>query len=144
VLFLALRKEHNDVADFIYSFFGVAYAVLLAFVIIVVWQEHETAKNTVESEANEFAGDYFLADRSPTPVGRVQGLVRSYARTVVEEEWPLMERSEASECGEHHHAQLRFSLQDVDASTGAGRCSTIRSYAGARGVRREEAPAAVG
>jgi hypothetical protein len=38
VLFLALRKEHNDVADFIYSFFGVAYAVLLAFVIIVVWQ----------------------------------------------------------------------------------------------------------
>jgi hypothetical protein len=119
--------------------------VLLAFVIIVVWQEHEAAKNTVDSGANELAGDYyFFADRSPSPVGRIRGLVRSYARTVVGEGWPLMERSEASECGEHHHAQLRFSLQDVDASTGAGRCSTIRSYAGARGVRGEEAPAAGG
>ena len=34
-----LRQEHNDVAGFIYAVLGVAYAVLLAFVVIVVWED---------------------------------------------------------------------------------------------------------
>jgi hypothetical protein len=59
----ALRQEHNDVAGFIYAVVGVAYAVLLAFVVVVVWEEYERAKDTVETEANELAGVYFLADR---------------------------------------------------------------------------------
>jgi hypothetical protein len=65
-----LREEHNDVAGFIYAVVGVAYAVLLAFVVIAVWEEHEAAKHTVESAANELAGVYILADRFPTPTGR--------------------------------------------------------------------------
>ena len=32
----SLREEHNDVAGFIYAVLGVAYAVLMAFVVIVV------------------------------------------------------------------------------------------------------------
>jgi hypothetical protein len=31
------RKEHNDVAGFIYAVIGVIYAVLLALVVIAVW-----------------------------------------------------------------------------------------------------------
>jgi len=117
----ALRQDHNDVAGFIYAVLGVAYAVLLAFVVIAVWQEYETAKNTVESEANELAGVYFLADRFPeADKARVQGLARDYALTVVEEEWPLMEQGETSERASSLLSDLRFSLQDVDASTGAG------------------------
>jgi uncharacterized membrane protein YgaE (UPF0421/DUF939 family) len=59
------REQHNDVAGFIYAVLGVAYAVLLAFVVIVVWQEYKTAQTNVESEANELAGVYFLASRLP-------------------------------------------------------------------------------
>jgi hypothetical protein len=71
--------------------------VLLAFVVIVVWEEHERAKDTVETEANEVAGVYFLADGFPDPDrARVQELSRSYARVVVEE-WPTMEKGETSE-----------------------------------------------
>jgi hypothetical protein len=92
-----LREDHNDVAGFIYAVVGVAYAVLLAFVVISVWQDYEAARSTVESEANELAGIYFLADRFSEPDrARVQDLARSYARAVVEEEWPLMERDEMS------------------------------------------------
>jgi hypothetical protein len=116
-----LRAEHNDVAGFIYAVLGVAYAVLLAFVVIVVWEEYGEAKNTVETEANELAGIYFLADRLPEhDRERIQALARSYARTVVEEEWPLMQRGETSERASTLLRELRFSLQDVDASTGAG------------------------
>jgi hypothetical protein len=113
----ALRQEHNDVAGFIYSVLGVAYAVLLAFVVIVVWEEYEQARHTVETEANELAGVYFLADRFPEPDReRVQEL----ARTVVEEEWPLMERRETSERAGMLLQELRLSLENVDASTSAG------------------------
>jgi uncharacterized membrane protein YgaE (UPF0421/DUF939 family) len=75
----ALRQEHNDVANFIYAVVGVTYAVLLAFVVVVVWEEYERAKDTVETEANELAGDYFLADRISDEADRqrVQELARS-------------------------------------------------------------------
>ena len=83
----ALRREHNDVAGFIYAVLGVAYAVLLAFVVIVVWEEYEEAKETVEAEANELAGVYFLADRFPeSDRERIQNLARTYGQTVVREE----------------------------------------------------------
>ena len=74
----------------------------------------------METEANELAGVYFLADRFPEPDReRVQELAGSYARTVVEEEWPLMERGETSERASSLLRELRFSLQNVDVNTGA-------------------------
>src|SRR5215216_4771340 len=92
-----LREEQNDVAGFIYAVLGVAYAVLLAFVVIAVWQDYETAQTNVESEAHELAGVYFLASQMPEPQRtRVQDLARTYARVVVEEEWPMMERGQTS------------------------------------------------
>ena len=33
------RQRHNDVAGFIYAALGVIYAVLLALVVIAVWEE---------------------------------------------------------------------------------------------------------
>lgn len=141
-----LREEHNDVAGFIYAVIGVTYAVLLAFVVIVVWENHETAKDAVQSESNELAGIYFLADQFPDPAGaRVQKLARSYARAVVEEEWPLMEEGKASERAGVLLRELRLSLQDVDANTGAGQVlydqglTRVHEVADARRLRLLEA-----
>ena len=49
------RKEHNDVAGFIYAVLGVAYAVLLGLMIIAVWENFAEARNTVDQEATELA-----------------------------------------------------------------------------------------
>src|SRR3712207_7278991 len=87
----AIRKEHNDVAGFIYAVLGVIYAVLLALVVIAVWEEFGRARVTVEGEANALAEIFWLAHHLPEPEGRhLQELARSYAEEVVEEEWPLM------------------------------------------------------
>jgi hypothetical protein len=84
-----------------------------------VWQDYERAKETVEGEANELAGVYLLADRFPGSSGeRVQELARSYAKTVVEEEWALMEEGESSERASALLRELGFSVLNVD--TGAG------------------------
>ena len=87
------RKEHNDVAGFIYAALGVIYAVLLALVVIAVWEEYGRARVTVESEANALAEIFWLAHQLPEPERHhLQELARSYAEEVVEEEWPLMEQ----------------------------------------------------
>jgi hypothetical protein len=112
------REEHNDVAGFIYAVLGVAYAVLLAFVVIVVWQDYKTAQTNVESEANELAGVYFLASRLPEPERtHVQDLARMYARVVVEEEWPMMEQGQTSPRADSLIRQLRLKLLEFDPRT---------------------------
>jgi Protein of unknown function (DUF4239) len=87
------RKQHNDVAGFIYAVLGVIYAVLLALVVIAVWEDFGRARDTVESEANALAEIAWLAHALPEPQGRdLQQLAHSYAQEVVDEEWPLMEQ----------------------------------------------------
>ena len=114
----ALREEHNDVAGFIYAVLGVAYAVLLAFVVIAVWQNYETAKTNVDTEANELAGVYFLASQLPKPQRtHVQDLARRYARVVVEEEWSMMEQGQTSPRADSLLRQLRSKLLEFDPST---------------------------
>src|ERR671916_707093 len=65
----AARQKHNDVAGFIYAVLGVIYAVLLALVVIAVWEDFGRARETVESEANATAEIFWLANRLPEPEG---------------------------------------------------------------------------
>jgi protein-S-isoprenylcysteine O-methyltransferase Ste14 len=112
------RERHNDVAGFIYAVLGVAYAVLLAFMLIAVWQDYETAQTNVENEAHELAGVYFLASQLPEPQRtRVQDLARTYARVVVEEEWPLMEQGQTSPRADSLLRQLRLQILGFDPHT---------------------------
>ena len=124
----ASRQRHNDVAGFIYAVLGVVYAVLLALVVIAVWEEFGRARETVESEANATAEIFWLAHRLPEPErARLQELARSYAREVVEEEWPLMregqaplmEQGQATPTGWVLIDDIRATVQGFDPSTRA-------------------------
>ena len=87
----ASRQRHNDVAGFIYAALGVIYAVLLALVVITVWEEYQSASETVEQEANATAEIFLLGYELPEPEGtHLQELSHSYAEEVVHKEWPLM------------------------------------------------------
>src|SRR3712207_2828383 len=125
-----IRKEHNDVAGFIYAALGVIYAVLLALVVIAVWEEFGRARVTVESEANALAEIFWLAHRLPEPEGReLQELARSYAEEVVDEEWPLMQQgrtplmeqsTQATPTGWVLIDDIRSTLQGYEPRTEAG------------------------
>ena len=138
----ALREEHNDVAGFIYAVLGVMYAVVLAFVVIVVWEEFEAAKNITYTEANDLADIHGLAEQFPEPKrSQVQGLVRSYTRTVVDEEWPLMRDGRSSPRAQALMDDLRQNIQEFEPDTVAeqaiydqqlSRRFTTNSYHGSR------------
>jgi hypothetical protein len=122
------RRQHNDVAGFIYAALGVIYAVLLALVVIAVWEEFDAAKDTVEQEANAVAEIFWLAHRLPEPEGtHIQELARSYAEEVVDNEWPLMEQGQAplmvqveeTPAGWTLIDDIRASLQEIEPHTKA-------------------------
>ncbi len=120
------RQQHNDVAGFIYAVLGVIYAVLLALVVIAVWEEFGRARVTVEGEANALAEIFWLAHRLPEPEGRhLQELTRSYAEEVVEEEWPRMAQGRTllmEDTGEVTPGwtlidDIRATLQEIEPNT---------------------------
>jgi Na+/proline symporter len=81
------RQQHNDVAGFIYAALGVIYAVLLALVVIAVFEGFQAANDTVEQEANALAEIAWLGNRLPEAEGtHLQELCRSYAEEVVHKE----------------------------------------------------------
>jgi hypothetical protein len=93
---LALRRrwsvlregDHNEVAGFLIAIVGVIYAVLLAFVVIVSWQQFSRAGDTVGQEASALRTiERTAAAFPPDPHARIRA-------TVVALEWPAMSRGE--------------------------------------------------
>ena len=122
------RQPHNDVAGFIYAALGVIYAVLLALVVIAVWEQYQAASETVEQESNAVAEIFWLGHRLPEPEGsHIQELARSYAEEVVHKEYPLMKQREAplmtqtrgTPAGWTIIDDIRASLQDFEPRTKA-------------------------
>jgi hypothetical protein len=101
---LALRRrwtvlregDHNEVAGFLIAIVGVIYAVLLAFVVIVSWEQFSRAGDTVGQEASALRTiERTSAAFPPDAHARIHDDVVDYARTVVGLEWPAMARGEA-------------------------------------------------
>src|ERR687883_375474 len=112
------RQRHNDVAGFIYAALGVIYAVLLALVVITVWEEYQAADATVEQEANATAEIFLLGHELPEPEGaHIQELARSYAEEVVHKEWPLMAQGKQPTLEQEAGTQTGWNLiDDIRAS----------------------------
>src|SRR5919112_4478843 len=122
-----LREQHNDVAGFVYAGVGVVYAVLLALVVIAVWEQYQRARETVETEANALAEIAWLAHRLPeSERHQLQEQARSYAREVVDQEWPLMaqrldDHGRGSPQGWDLIDDIRATLQEVEPSSASER-----------------------
>jgi Protein of unknown function (DUF4239) len=113
---LSTLESHNQVAGYIYSVVGVVYAVLLAFIAIVVWQQHTQVQSQVEQEANQLGDLYRNAQVFPEEVRtRLQNQIRAYSRSVVEKEWPAMAKGETSPDAWAAMNQLWRAYQQVEA-----------------------------
>ncbi|HLX25435.1 MAG TPA: hypothetical protein VKR05_00465 [Candidatus Cybelea sp.] len=86
-------RRHNDVAGFLFSAVGVLYAVVLGFVVVVVWQKYDAAVANVEAEVNAVGNLYHNLDAYPETLrSRIRANLRTYADIVAEIEWPAMNR----------------------------------------------------
>jgi hypothetical protein len=87
--------EHNEVVGFIIAVVGVIYAVLLAFVVIVAWENFNAAESVVAQEASTLRAIYRESLAFPPQTQtRLHDLVVRYATEVTASEWPAMARAE--------------------------------------------------
>jgi hypothetical protein len=96
VRFEALR-HHHEVGSAVFLQLGVIYAVLLAFVFNEVWSEYNTAANAIDQECGSLHGASILASALPAETGTpIELAIHKYLSTVIESEWPAMQRRQAS------------------------------------------------
>jgi hypothetical protein len=84
-------KLNNEVAGFKFSVIGVLYAVLLAFVVIAVWENYNATESAIRNEAKA-AGDMAqLSYALPESQGEeMRRLLDGYVKEVQQSEWGTM------------------------------------------------------
>ena len=104
---LSTLESHNEVAGFVYAVVGVIYAVLMAFIVYAVFQQHQVAEGRVEREAALLGDLYRVSSNLQEPTrGEALLILKSYARTMVEKEFPEMARGKYHEETRMQHNKL--------------------------------------
>jgi Protein of unknown function (DUF4239) len=103
---LSTLEAHHEVAGFILAVVGVVYAVLLAFIVIVVWQQADAARTGADREATILLAVYRDANALAQPGQDVRPAIRDYASLVVDTEWAEMAE---------HHRESRTADQALNA-----------------------------
>ena len=86
-------REHDEAFEFL----GVAYAVLLAFVVISAYTSYNDAKSGAEAEAEAILQLSRTVEAfSPDQIERLEGLLVCYGRAVIHDAWPAMQEGESS------------------------------------------------
>jgi hypothetical protein len=84
-------KEDHDVAGFTFSVVGAFYGVILAFVIVAVWQRFERANEKAQDESLALSNLYNLSGGFDQPTrDELQVALHAYATNVVEREFRQM------------------------------------------------------
>lgn len=83
--------ENNEAAGQVFTIVGGLQAVLLAFVLISLFDGVSAAEDGASREAESLVAAYWAADSLPEPARtQVHDLAKSYAVAVAEQEWPNM------------------------------------------------------
>jgi hypothetical protein len=90
--------EHNDVAGILLGVVGATYGIMLAFVIVAVYEDFSDAQSTVHSEATALA-ELYRDTRGMDIADPMNGAIGGYVRAVVDEDWPMMADGRLSDRG---------------------------------------------
>ena len=94
---LGRLRTNNEVAGFKFATIGVLYAVLLAFVVVVVWEQFNQADREVAQEASAAGTVYLLSGGIDEAHGAaIRQATTDYLTTAIDKEWPAMEQEKDS------------------------------------------------
>jgi len=89
---------HNEVGGIIIAVTGTLYAVVLGFLTVVVWQHFLEARELVVLESGADIDAWHTAVGLPAAVRqRVRDDMLTYAKIMVDREWPMMRRGALDE-----------------------------------------------
>ncbi len=81
-------KGHHDIAGPIFATIGVIYAVLLAFITIIVYEQFSDAKTNLTMEANTYGQMYRTALGLPEPFrSEYRTALNEFVDAIMQDEW---------------------------------------------------------
>jgi uncharacterized protein DUF4239 len=87
-----LRPSNDVVGNYLQTIGGI-YAVLLAFVVFVVWQQFNDARASIEREASEVVDLFRIVQGLPNEIrDGVHARLHDYICAVLDHEWAVMAR----------------------------------------------------
>ena len=117
---IGLRESHTVPLGLINGGLTVTFGVIVGFSAFLVLNKYQAAEQRVQSEAADVEEVYRYAQELPEPErDQIQGLAVSYARTVVEEEWPLMRQGKTSPHADDLEEELHRSILLFEPTTGS-------------------------
>lgn len=115
---LEFRQAHNVPISIIYGALYITFGVIIGFSAYLVLNKYTTSQTTVANEASTVRALYYLAGEFPqSQRDQIQGLTKSYARVVVEEEWPLMDKGLPSPRAAALNQEITKSVDSFQPST---------------------------
>lgn len=115
---LSVRERNNTPTGTIYAALYVMFGVSVGFSLFLTWQQYNTARQVAKNEAVAVEQVYRLASGFPEPDRtRIQNLAVSYARDVVEKEWPSMRQGQESLLAKTRIEELRRDVQGFQPRT---------------------------
>ncbi|MGO9423503.1 bestrophin-like domain [Roseiarcus sp.] len=81
---------NNEVAGFMFAAIGVVYAVLLAFVVIAVWEKFSEGQTSVARESAAASALFHYAEGAEPEAARLHDRVVDYLKLTIEKDWPAM------------------------------------------------------
>jgi len=81
---------NNEVAGFMFAAIGVVYAVLLAFVVIAVWEKFSEGQTSVARESAAASALFHYAEGTEPEAAKLHDRVVDYLKLTIEKDWPAM------------------------------------------------------
>lgn len=131
------RKDQECLHTSVFSFFTTLYAFFIGFSIVTLWSTFLTTQANVNREADGLMVAYYTSRSLPNSEAFRQSL-QAYVKTVLEDEWPQMEKDSMSQTASHRFDDVldKFSALSGDSAklqgiftslTEAGRQRLFRS-----------------
>jgi Protein of unknown function (DUF4239) len=108
-------RMHNDVAGAIYGVIGSVYAVLLAFIVIIVWEQFTDAEKCVNTEVSHLTILYRYADAFPDSTkDKIHKTIICYMNDVIHDEWKCMDQLTYSPKARHSCFEICKIFMDMN------------------------------
>lgn len=111
-------RLNNEVAGFKFAVIGVFYAVLLAFVVVAVWEEFRQTEAAVRNEAKAAVDLHRVTFALPAEAGtEIRNHLIAYTKDVPEYEWATMAVGEPSDVVAKDLDQLSQAVFGINPAT---------------------------
>jgi hypothetical protein len=121
-----VREGHNDVMVPLFLTAGTIYAVMLGFLVVVVWEAYGDAKANVSLEASTLTTMYRMTNGMPADELKImRAHIRDYTEVVIDKEWSI--QAATGGAAPEARAQVAAIYREFASMPAAAGNSTINS-----------------